>query len=199
MKNLSTKTMCALLSCLLGIVLNISQAYAYSLEKGVFLIANEQITDPRFRDRVILLIQHDAQGSAGLVVNRASRLPLKTVLAEESRLAEKNKTLSYGGPVEPNTILALVKVRNHPPEPADVILDNIYLTGVGILDDWPDYNQEVIDFRPFVGYTGWAPGQLVAEMERGDWKVVSADEQTIFTAKDESSWEVLRSEPGTKQ
>ena len=158
----------------------------------MFLIARDQIHDPRFRDRVILLIQHDEQGSAGLVVNRSSRLPLESVLAKESQLPAKNKTLSYGGPVEPKTLLALVKVRSHPPEPADNVLDKVYITGVGILDGWPDYQREVVDFRAFVGYTGWAPGQLNAEMERGDWDVLPADEENIFTARDEALWESLR-------
>ncbi|NIQ08900.1 MAG: YqgE/AlgH family protein [Gammaproteobacteria bacterium] len=138
------------------------------------------------------MIQHDDQGSAGLVVNRISRLPLESVLTEESQLSEKNKTLSYGGPVEPKTLLALVKVRNHPPEPADIVMDNVYITGVGILDGWPDYQREVVDFRAFVGYTGWAPGQLNVEMERGDWDVLPADEDNIFTARDETLWESLR-------
>ena len=178
-----------------GFLLHTTGLSAYSLEKGVFLVANKQISDPRFRDRVILLIQHDSQGSAGLVVNRESRLPLESILPLQSQLAEQGKALSYGGPVEPNTILALVKVRKNPPDPADNVMNNVYVTGVGILETWPDYNREVVDFRPFVGYTGWAPGQLTAEMERGDWQVVPADEESIFTAKDEQLWQQLRDRP----
>jgi putative transcriptional regulator len=164
----------------------------------MFLVANKEMSDPRFRDRVILLIQHDAQGSAGLVINRTSRLPLASVLPKESKLADQNKMLSYGGPLEPQTLLALVKVRNFPPEPADEILGGLFVTGVTVLDDWPDFFTEVTDFRAFVGYTGWAPGQLAQEMERGGWRVTQADEESIFVGGGVPLWERLRQESEVK-
>lgn len=167
-------------------------AQAFTPEKGMLLVAKEQLTDPRFRDRVILLIQHDVHGTAGLVVNRPSRLPLATLLPQGSALAGQGMTLSYGGPVDPEILLALVKVRNHPPEPADEIIDNLYVTGVGVLDDWPDFAAEVVDYRAFAGYTGWAPGQLEAEMQRGDWHVLPADEQSVFAGDGVQLWDRLR-------
>lgn len=169
-----------------------SNAQAFTLEKGMLLIAKQQLADPRFRDRVILLIQHDAQGSAGLVVNRPSRLRLATLLPEGSKLAGQGVTLSYGGPVEPETLLALVKVRNHPPQPADEVIDNLYVTGVGVLDDWPDFSTEVVDYRAFAGYAGWVPGQLDAEIQRGDWHVLPADEQSVFAGDGVPLWERLQ-------
>jgi len=39
------------------------------------------------------------------------------------------------------------------------------------------------------GYAGWAPGQLEAELGRGDWIVVSADEALIFDDDAESKWD----------
>jgi putative transcriptional regulator len=179
-----------LVVCLCGLGHN--NLHAFSPEKGMFLVAKEKLTDPRFHDRVILLIQHDAQGSAGLVVNRSSRLSLAAILPEGSPLTGQGATLSYGGPVEPNTLLALVKVRNHPPEPADEIGDSLYVTGVTVLDEWPDFSAEVVAYRAFVGYTGWAPGQLDAEMQRGDWLVLPADEESVFTGDGVQLWERLR-------
>ena len=180
-----------LLALLLAGVVGPNRSHALTPEKGRLLVAKEQLADPRFRDRVILLIQHDAQGSAGLVVNRPSRLLLSTLLPEGSSLAGQGMVLSYGGPVEPQTLLALVKVRSHPPEPADEVTDNLYVTGVGILDEWPGYADEVVACRAFVGYTGWAPGQLDAEMQRGDWAVLPADEQSVFAAEGVRLWERL--------
>ena len=173
-------------------VVSQGQLYAFAPDKGMLLIANEQLTDPRFRDRVILLIQHDTQGTAGLVVNRTSRLSLATILPQGSKLAEEGMTLSYGGPVEPQTLLALVKVRSNPPEPADEIIENLYVTGLGVLDEWPDFADEVVAYRAFVGYTGWAPGQLNAEMQRGDWHVLPADEENVFVGDGVQLWKRLR-------
>ena len=178
----------ALLICVVGP----NDLHALAPGKGMFLVANQQLTDPRFRDRVILLIQHEAQGSAGLVVNRTSRLPLAAILPEGSRLVGPGRTLSYGGPVEPQTLLALVKIRNNPPEPADEIIDGLYVTGAGILDEWPAFAEEALDYRVFVGYTGWAPGQLDVELQQGDWSVMSADEQSVFAGDGGQLWQRLR-------
>lgn len=167
--------------------------HAFAPAKGMFLIADEGMVDPRFKARVILLIQHDAHGSAGLIVNRSSRLQLNAVLPKDSQLGLQGKTLSYGGPVEPNTLLALVKVHGNPPEPAEEILTDLYLTGIGVLDVWPEFDGEVINYRAFVGYTGWAPGQLNHEMQRGSWHIVPADEDSVFAGQDETLWESLNS------
>ena len=170
--------------------------HAFAPAKGMFLVADEGMVDPRFKARVILLIQHDAHGSAGLIVNRSSRLQLNAVLPKDSQLDLQGRTLSYGGPVEPNTLLALVKVHRNPPQPAEEILTGLYLTGVGVLDVWPDFDGEVINYRAFVGYTGWAPGQLNHEMQRGSWHVVPADEDSVFAGRDETLWEDLNSRIG---
>jgi len=167
--------------------------HAFTLAKGMFLVADEGMVDPRFKDRVILLIQHDAEGTAGLIVNRSSRLQLNAVLPKDSQLGLQGKTLSYGGPVEPKTMLVLVRVHKNPPEPAEEILANLYLTGIGVLDTWPDFDGEVVDYRAFVGYTGWAPGQLNHEMQRGSWHAIPADEESVFAGRDETLWESLNS------
>lgn len=165
--------------------------HAIPPDKGMFLVAAEQLADPRFHERVVLLIQHDAQGTAGLVINRSSRLALTKVLPQDSLVAVEGATLSYGGPVEPEALLALVKVRKHPPEPADEVLGGLYVTGLGVLEDWPDFAAEVIACRAFVGYVGWAPGQLDLEVQKGDWQVVPADEESVFADNGKHLWERL--------
>lgn len=180
-----------LLGCVL-LVVTAGPLQAFTPAKGMLLVADETMADPRFHDRVILLIQHDGQGSAGLVVNRSSRLPLAAVLAAPSPLAEEGGTLSYGGPVEPQSLLALVQVRQLPPEPADEVLDGVYVTGVSVLEEWADFAGEAVRYRAFAGYTGWAPGQLNAEMGRGDWHVLPADDETVFAEGDTQLWERLR-------
>jgi len=169
-----------------------SVLHASTPEKGMFLVADEQLKDPRFRNGVILLIQHNEQGSAGLVVNRGSRLSLSAILPKDSSLTGDGGTLSYGGPVDPNTLLALVKVRNHPPEPADEVVAGLYVTGVGVLDEWVDFSTEVVSYRTFVGYTGWAAGQLDAEIQRGDWSVLQADAESVLTGDQGQLWKHLR-------
>jgi putative transcriptional regulator len=165
---------------------------AYTPDKGMLLVATEHLPDPRFHNGVVLLIQHDDQGSAGLVLNRNSSLTLDKVLPQGASLSGSGSTLSYGGPLEPQTLLALVKIRNLPPEPADEVMRGIYVTGLGVLAEWPDFAREVVAYRAFTGYAGWAPGQLERELQHGDWQVVPADEESVFTADGEKLWDRLK-------
>lgn len=172
-------------------VIVVDDAVAMRPAKGMFLVADENLADPRFNRGVILLIQYDSIGAAGLVVNRSSRLPLDSVLAKSSNLAGDKQTLSYGGPVEPNALLALVQVNSNPPDPAEKVFDKLYVTGVEVLEDWPDFSSEVLAYRAFVGYTGWAPGQLDQEVAKGDWHLVNADVEQIFAVETISLWAQL--------
>jgi len=177
------------LSTCLGVTEN---TQAYTPDKGMLLVATEHLPDPRFHNGVVLLIQHDNQGSAGLVLNRNSSLTLDKVLPQGTSLPGPGSTLSYGGPLEPQTLLALVKIRNLPPEPADEVIRGIYVTGLGVLAEWPDFAREVVAYRAFTGYAGWAPGQLERELQHGDWQIVPADEESVFTAEGEKLWDRLR-------
>jgi len=189
LKRYSLRCCCLTLIVLLAMT---NVLHATTPEKGMFLVADEQLKDPRFRNGVILLIQHNEQGSAGLVVNRGSRLSLSAILPKDSSLTGDGRTLSYGGPVDPNTLLALVKVRKYPPEPADEVVEGLYVTGVGVLDEWTDFSAEVVSYRTFVGYTGWAAGQLGAEIQRGDWSVLQADAESVLTGDQGQLWKRLR-------
>jgi len=162
------------------------------LARGTLIAANDQLVDPRFKGSVVLLLNHDIQGTAGLVVNRASRLSLKQVLSRGSKLSGPEKYLYYGGPVDPENLLALVLVRGNPPEPAEQIFDGLYLTGLNILDDWHGYAAEAVDFMAFAGYAGWAHHQLENEMNRGDWRVLRAEGGTDAPDAGSKLWKRLQ-------
>jgi putative AlgH/UPF0301 family transcriptional regulator len=83
-------------------------------------------------------------------------------------------------------------VRNKPPEPAEEIIDRLFVTGVEALNEWPDFSEEVVDYRAFLGYAGWASGQLEVEMKRGDWSVLPADEQNVLAVDGVQLWERLQ-------
>ena len=82
--------------------------------------------------------------------------------------------------MEPKTLLALVKVKEHPPEPSDHVVQNLYVTGAYVLEEWPEFSTGAIDYRVFAGYAGWAQGQLQTEVQQGDWQVLDADMEKVF-------------------
>jgi putative transcriptional regulator len=160
-------------------------------EAGMVLVARDRLPDPRFHDAVILLIQHDKQGSAGLIINRPSRLPLTALFPEQTALVGDGRVVSYGGPVAPKELLVLVGTSSPPPQPARRIMEDLFVTGPGELVDWLLEPSGDGHFRVFTGYAGWVSGQLDAELTRGDWRVLPIDTASLFEGDGARLWETL--------
>lgn len=171
-------------------VFGVSSAVASELppEVGRFLVARDGMPDPRFRQSVILLVQHDGEGSGGLVINRPSRLTLQDLFASEPDFAGLQGHLYYGGPVAPKTLLVLAKTAGDLPERSESVIDELYVTGIEQLNA---EQPKPAEYRVYTGYAGWGPGQLAAEMARGDWQVLPADVETVFAEEMTSLWRTL--------
>jgi putative transcriptional regulator len=73
------------------------------------------------------------------------------------------------------------------------VLDDLYLgTDLGLLRDLLTRDRPMEDLKIFIGYAGWAPGQLEMEIARGDWKLGPADAGTAFQGRPEHPWPAER-------
>jgi putative transcriptional regulator len=79
------------------------------LKPGVFLYAAPGLHDPNFAESVVLLVRHEAQGSMGLIINRPTRVPRREALTELGELRELDLSLHWGGPVQREAVLALLR------------------------------------------------------------------------------------------
>lgn len=156
---------------------------------GQFLVATPQLTDPRFAESVIYMIADDAGGAMGLMVNRVfGHGPLRELLAGFGMTAADGSepvTLHYGGPVMPRRGFIL-HGNDYAGDGTRGITDDVFLsTGADILramaDDKGPHQRRVI-----LGYAGWAPGQLDAEIARGDWLTAAAAPTLVFDDEPES-------------
>jgi putative transcriptional regulator len=156
---------------------------------GKFLVAAQGLGDPNFRQAVVLLIDHDEDGSWGLVINRPTPLRLRDLLPEEKMFRGREDTLLAGGPVAPTQLLALFRSAR-PLRDSRPVFDDVHLT----------WSRETLrrlgtarqgSLRLYAGYAGWGPGQLEVEITRGDWHVMSADAEVIFSEHLEGVWELL--------
>lgn len=152
--------------------------------KGLFLIADSRLTDRHFRESVVLLTHHGADGTVGVIVNRPTTRPLSSVLPGLP-IDEKRVPLFIGGPVSRN-ILSLLLQTERPPQEMETVLDGLYFSGdarplAGLLKD-------ASRFRVFSGYAGWAAGQLQGEIDRGDWQLLPADAALLFQSDPETIW-----------
>ena len=75
--------------------------------KGSFLVASEKMTDPRFHEAVILILQNGPTGSVGLIVNKPLPITLKHALNGLPVDVDLSQPLYFGGPVNPNVTWVL--------------------------------------------------------------------------------------------
>lgn len=165
------------------------RAPAEVLDKGVFLVASERLSDPNFRQSVVLVLEYDSTGALGLIINRPSNVALASALPDIEGLGARTDVLYIGGPVGRTQILLLVRAAFRP-EGADPVVDDVYVSGS--LDTLRALLAEGgAEFHAHAGYAGWGPGQLDGEVMRGDWYVTPADAATIFEHPSDDVWPVL--------
>jgi putative transcriptional regulator len=176
----------ALLLCLLlGLAPSIAAQPADGSRQ--FLVADRDLTDPNFERSVVLLVQHGAEGSWGLVINRPTGVPLAKLFAEEPHLGRQEGILFTGGPVGAGRFLLLLRARRRP-EASQPVFADVYLGWTpAVLRD----PRGISEFRVYSGYAGWAPGQLEAEIARGDWHLLPAEVPLVFEQRSERVWEEL--------
>lgn len=146
-----------------------------------FLIASPQLRDPTFEGTVVLLCRHDEAGAIGLVINRATDLSLRDVLAQmdlRGRMKTEGAVL-WGGPVEPGAGFVVFQ--------GSVSDDDGWNLGGGVAvspsrDQLASVVEAATPFHLCLGYAGWSAGQLDAEMEQGSWLWVDLDADILFNA-----------------
>ena len=158
------------------------------LRPGLFLYAAPGIADSRFAESVVLLIRHGPEGSMGLVVNRRTEMPLGEALEGVEEARGSDLRVYWGGPVQPEAILALVRAPSPSPG-AQAVLPDVHLTG-----DLADVRAALSGKEPagrlrvYTGYAGWTAGQLPVEVRAGVWVLDKADAASIFAPDPSALW-----------
>lgn len=174
------------------------------------LIAMPQLLDPNFRRAVVLLVHHDEEGTFGVVLNRATEITAPSLCdtLEITWQGDPEDAVDWGGPVQPQTGWVLY----HGPLPDDLDPgadpdDDVKILGEGIhFAGSLEVLRRVADDPPgrlklLLGYAGWGPGQLEAELSEGAWLVAPISSEVVFDVENDAMWEhVVRSlgiEPAT--
>ena len=169
--------------------------------KGRLLVATPTVGDPNFAGTVVLMLEHSDEGAMGVVLNRPSDIEVSDHLPGWTEVVVPPSVVFLGGPVSPNAALCLARV--------DADLDRAAmgdgfdpLVGqVGTVDLSLDPGHAapgVAQVRLFAGYSGWASGQLEAEIAEGGWFVVDADPCDALSPVPDDLWrDVLRRQDGT--
>jgi putative transcriptional regulator len=156
--------------------------------RGKLLVATEEVQGELFANTVVLLLHYDETGAFGLVVNRPTEVQPAEVLGDDEAIADYRGTLFWGGPVHMDSLRALL-LTDSPPAEAEKIVESVYL--VSYEDALAASPADTTRMRLFIGYAGWAPGQLDRELAHGSWRVIPASSELVFSADPQTLWNRL--------
>ena len=157
-----------------------------------FLLSMPQMADPNFARTVILLCKHNDEGAFGLVVNRPLVTTGKVIVNLDPPVeTERELEVWVGGPVEPQSSWMLVGDREeeHMGQIGMHIIDGLFLSTS------PQRLSRLLEPNPpprtrlIIGYSGWGPGQLEAELEESAWLLSDVSTELIFSTPPEHMWE----------
>jgi putative transcriptional regulator len=140
--------------------------------RGQLLIAAPSLFD-YFRRAVVLVLEHTPDGAMGVVLGRASETRVADAVPALAELAGTDQVVWLGGPVAPDSVVALGEFE----DPAEA--GTRVVGALGTLD--PEATSVSLRrVRVYAGYAGWAPGQLDGELDEGAWIVESVDPEDPF-------------------
>ncbi|HEY7012375.1 MAG TPA: YqgE/AlgH family protein [Streptosporangiaceae bacterium] len=169
---------------------------------GRLLVATPLLGDPNFRRTVILIVEDEPEeGTLGVVLNRPTEVQVGQVLESWTDLVTGPTVVFKGGPVSPNSALALALAQGDEEPLGWRSLDGSSLMSrIGLVDlEAPPelLAGGITSLRVFAGYAGWGPGQLQAEIDEGAWYVLPGEPSDAFLAEPEQLWPaVLRRQGG---
>lgn len=161
------------------------------------MISEPFLTDPNFIRTVILVCEHNEDGSFGFVLNKPAQITLNELVVD---VASRDDTIFVGGPVQQNT-LQFIHRQEGLIEGGIEISTGLYWGGnfeqmLTVLEG-DLISKEDIKF--FVGYSGWAPGQLKNELELNSWIIYrNVSVNQIFDTNIESLWKEVLNTMGGK-
>jgi len=165
-------------------------ALALEDDEAMLLVAHPAFRDLDYRQTVLLAAPAPNGGHVGVILNRPTRRSLSSLFPEHEPSKKVVDPVHYGGPFSRGALVALVKGDSAPGAGSVQVMRQLYMAfRVNTID-------QVIESRPndaryYVGYVGWRPGELKAEIERGIWSVLGADMDVVFRKDTEGLWEEM--------
>ena len=163
---------------------------------GFFLVASEEMKDPRFKETVILVTPHHRGEVVGVVVNKPTETTVSTLFPESELKDEHSRQLYFGGPLSKQSLLFLIRSKKQP-KASLRIFDDVFLSADSkVLEQVLRHPKPFDGLRIFSGYSGWKPGQLEAEVKKGYWLLREADTEILFNTEPGLIWRKLRDSQG---
>ncbi len=156
--------------------------------QGSILISEPFLQDAYFQRSVVLLVEHNTQGSMGFVLNKKTDLILNTFFPELEEYPEI--PIYLGGPVSANRLFFIHSLGDLIVPDSVKIKDRLYFDGDFEALKRYIQNGHSIEGKVkfFLGYSGWTEGQLGNEINKNSWVVSHAAKENVLLADGESFW-----------
>jgi putative transcriptional regulator len=162
------------------------------------LLAAPSLGDPNFERTVVLLGHHDAKGAMGWVINGDELASVAELLRSSGLVPERTtlpSTTSFarparvGGPVAPATGWIVYRPSADPLPGELAVGTDLAVTGDSDALAAVLRGEGPPDFRLVIGYAGWSPGQLEAEIRQGAWLPAAVDAALVLDTAADEQWE----------
>jgi putative transcriptional regulator len=152
-------------------------------EPGCLLIAHPNAfteSQQYFHRVVIFIFAHDAGGSAGVILNRPTQYSLGQLDEFKDLMPELSSCpLYFGGDVGPQCTQVIHGIPGL--EDSREIMNGVYMGGTASIQDNIRSGQSTPnDYRWFLRFAGWGPGQLEQEVAAGVWYLASCSKRFVL-------------------
>ena len=159
--------------------------------KNFFIVATKEIIDPRFKNSVILMLEHDKDGAIGIIINKPiGKITIGSLIQKiENKTINRKEIFDYeipifwGGPIDNDRILILHS-NDYNDESTKkykyLSVSNNYESLISIADENAPTKSLVV-----VGISAWTVGQLDGEIDKGHWNLSEVKEELIFEENNE--------------
>lgn len=167
-----------------------ARAAAPAPPNAALLISKPSLLDPNFSRTVVLVTRTRDAETVGVILNRPTSLAADEVLPPELPGGNYHDRIYFGGPVLRQVLVALFRSERTPSAPAFHVLKDVYLSM------HPDNIKMLLAskhrrYRLYLGFSGWAPGQLRDELAADGWYVLPAEEEMLFRPDTTGLWQEL--------
>ncbi len=185
------------------------QNFTRSLSPG-FLIASPKLDGTPFERAVVVIVHHDDEGAMGFIINKPLEIDFGSLIQSVNEDIARQVVpdsfdvhVYFGGPVRIEQLWLIFqqdpdilspRLRATPtsnPEDSSTLgfSDGWFLAASGDIIEGFALGKEHGNYRPFIGYSGWGPGQLEAEIEDGSWLILDFEEDLFFDSIPAYNWD----------
>lgn len=159
--------------------------------QGKILVSEPFLNDFYFKRSIVLLAEHNDEGSFGLVLNKPTDIKLSKIINDKTfRIPEDFDNFVYlGGPVKTDSLF-FIHTRNDLINKCIKIIDGLYWGGdINLVNQLIEARTlSKNDIRFYIGYSGWEPKQLDRELDEHSWVVANTNVDFLLKNPPDTLW-----------